>query len=40
VQTNWAKEFSLEVLPPLTQEELDRLAAAQIAAGSIDSGLN
>ena len=29
----WAKEFSLDVLPSLTQGELDRLAAAQAAAG-------
>ena len=29
----WAKEFSLDVLPALTQGELDRLAAAQAAAG-------
>lgn len=36
VETNWAKEFAIEVLPQLTQEELDRLANAQAAAGSID----
>ena len=29
----WAKEFSLDMLPTLTQGELDRLAAAQAAAG-------
>ena len=29
----WAKEFSLDVLPTLTRGELDRLAAAQAAAG-------
>lgn len=29
----WAKEFSLDVLPTLTRAELDRLAAAQAAAG-------
>ena len=29
----WAKEFSLDVLPTLTQGELDRLAAAQAATG-------
>lgn len=34
VESNWAKEFSLDVLPQLTQEELNRLAAAQAAAGS------
>lgn len=37
VQERWVKEFSLEVLPPLTQEELDKLAHAQLAAGSIDN---
>ena len=31
-ETIWAKEFSLEVLPQLTQDELDKLAAAQAAA--------
>lgn len=34
VETKWVKEFSLDVLPPLTQEELNRLATAQIAAGT------
>lgn len=34
VETSWVKEFALDVLPPLTQEELNRLAAAQAAAGS------
>jgi hypothetical protein len=37
VESTWAKEFALEVLPPLTKEELQRLATAQIAAGSIDT---
>lgn len=35
--TNYAKEFAIEVLPPLTELELARLATAQAAAGSIDS---
>lgn len=35
-ETRWLKEFALEILPPLTQEELDRLATAQMAAGSVD----
>lgn len=35
VTTKWVKEFSLEVLEPLTQEELNRLATAQIAAGTV-----
>jgi hypothetical protein len=34
VESNWAKEFSLDVLPQLTREELNRLAAVQAAAGS------
>lgn len=35
-ETSWAKEFAIEILPPLTQAELQKLAVAQIAAGSID----
>lgn len=35
VDSKWVKEFSLEILPPLDQEELNRLATAQIAAGSV-----
>lgn len=38
VSTSWAKEFALEVLPPLKPEELKRLAIAQAAAGSVDGG--
>lgn len=34
VETRWSREFAIEVLPPLTPEELERLAQAQIAAGS------
>lgn len=33
----WLKEFAIEVLPLPTEAELARLAAAQAAAGSIDS---
>lgn len=33
VRHNWAPEFSLEVLPQLTQSQLDKLGAAQQAAG-------
>lgn len=36
VETSWAKEFALEVLPPLTEAELNQLATAQKAAGSVD----
>jgi hypothetical protein len=31
------REFSIEILPPLTREELQNLAQAQIAAGSVGS---
>lgn len=36
VSTSWVKEFALEILPPLTKEELRQLASAQAAAGSLD----
>lgn len=36
VNTGWAKEFAIEVLDPLTPAELERLAAAQAAAGSVE----
>lgn len=36
VKYTLAKEFALEVLPPLTQAELKALATAQLAAGSVD----
>lgn len=36
VEQNWAPEFALEVLPPLTKDELGRLAAAQAAAGGLN----
>ena len=32
-ESQWVKEFYLEVLPPLTEQELARLATAQAAAG-------
>lgn len=35
IEQNWASEFALEVLPPLTREELARLGAAQLAAGGL-----
>lgn len=34
VEQRWAAEFALEVLPPLTEEELKQLAVAQTAAGN------
>jgi hypothetical protein len=36
VETGMAREFALEVLPPLTEVELARLAAAQAAAAGMD----
>ncbi len=36
VEQGWVKEFSLEVLPPLTQAELHKLANAQAAAGVLN----
>lgn len=37
VESRWVKEFALEELPPLTPEELQRLATAQQAAGTFSS---
>ena len=34
IDSSWVREFSLEVLPPLTQIELNQLASAQAAAGN------
>lgn len=36
VRATEAREFSIEVLPPLTEAELAQLAQAQIAAGSLN----
>lgn len=36
VEQQWAREFALEVLPPLTEAELARLSTAQQAAGGIE----
>ena len=35
VEKKWVKEYALEILPELTKEELNKLAAAQAAAGSV-----
>lgn len=35
IEQNWAQEFALEVLPPLTKEELSQLATSQSAAGGL-----
>jgi hypothetical protein len=34
-ETAWVREFAIEILPPLTPEELKQLATAQIAAGTV-----
>lgn len=36
VEQQMAREFALEVLPPLTEAELARLSTAQQAAGGIE----
>lgn len=36
IETSEAKEFAIEVLPPLTPEELQKLAIAQAASGSLE----
>lgn len=36
VETKDVRKFAMEVLPPLTQAEINRLKTAQLAAGSID----
>ena len=36
VESNWVKEFALEVLPQLTPQQIANLKTAQIAAGSVD----
>jgi hypothetical protein len=34
-ETAWVREFGIEILPPLTEQELKQLATAQIAAGTV-----
>lgn len=36
IETKDVRKFAIEVLPPLTQAEINRLKTAQLAAGSID----
>lgn len=36
IDQGWAKEFALEILPPLTSTEISRLATAQAAAGTLN----
>lgn len=36
VEQQWVREFAIEVLPPLTPEELKQLGQAQLAAGSLN----
>lgn len=38
VESKYVPEFAIEELPQLTESELDRLARAQIAAGSVEAG--
>lgn len=33
IEKKWVKEYAIEILPELTKEELEKLAAAQAAAG-------
>lgn len=35
IKTDWVREFSLEIMPPLTSEEITQLANAQIASGRV-----
>lgn len=35
IDQRWVPEFAIEVLPPLTEEELAKLAASQAAAGGV-----
>lgn len=37
VSQSWSPEFAIEILEPLTKAQLQQLAQAQIAAGSIDN---
>lgn len=36
VEQNWAQEFAIVVLPPLTKEELNQLGTAQLASGNLN----
>lgn len=36
VVQRWVKEFSIDILPPLTQGEIAKLAASQAAAGGVE----
>ncbi|QWY83525.1 hypothetical protein [Rhizobium phage RHph_X2_28B] len=36
IETQWVREFALEELPQLTRPEIDKLAAAQAAAGGVE----
>lgn len=37
IEKKWVKEYAIEILPPLTKEEIKQLAAAQAAAGSVQN---
>lgn len=36
IEQGWVREFAVEILPPLTPEELKQLGQAQLAAGSLN----
>ena len=37
VDQRWVREFAIEILDPLTEQEIRELATAQVAAGSLDN---
>jgi hypothetical protein len=37
LSTRWVREYALELLPPLTQAELNKLATAQMAEGIVET---
>lgn len=37
IDKKWVNEYAIEILPELTKEELQKLAAAQAAAGSVQN---
>lgn len=39
-ETRWVPEYAVEILPPLTKAEMDRLGSAQLASGIMDFDLN
>lgn len=37
IEKKWVKEYAIEIMPPLSKEEIAKLAAAQAAAGSVQN---